>query len=573
MQPNQPSVSPNPDKKPDDTLLSTEALGSVHDVTSVTTESSNESEDLDQSPGTTITPTTITPTSAETPVAESPETITTSDSTPNITTPNDKAINNNESSDHTDKQPALAEAQPALPEPSQEHDSQTNNNPANPTSPTGEVASPPTASTFNAAGGQNNSKKKWLLLAIIAAILVIVLGLGYTFAFYLPNQPGNVFNQSLNNTAKGYDKLVTYINQVDSKKYKGSTINGSLKLSSEAVSADGTLNTQSYNGNATGTLNLDLAGEKISTNLRAITASGQKIPDVYLQANGVKSILDSLGMTNLDKLDGQWISVDHTLIDSTAKSSKVNANIPSEAQINDAMSKIGTVNHNYLLSTGSNAVLTNQKYLGKSTQDGRTVYGYTVGYNKTHLISYVQALGTALDKSSLNDWIKQVSGGKSASAVMTAPKVDQLSSNYTFTLYVDAKTKLPHSVHFPVNKDSSVKYYDLGLNYTGGNSYPFTLKAQANDNGTVTNFTLSFTLHTDTNKIDLGANVDVTSGSGGKTQISGTFAVTPSNTPVNVSAPAGAKPLNEVMQSFGLNGSDLSGLSDNSSATDLFTTQ
>lgn len=411
-------------------------------------------------------------------------------------------------------------------------------------------------------------KKRWLIPTLVALTILIALGGGYIFAFYLPNQPGNVFAHSLKNTADGYDDLVGYEQLQASRQYKGSTTSGTLKLTGQDFSADGNFSLDSSGNNMVGTANLDLAGEKLSANIRSLVANGQTLPDTYVQVNGVKPMLDVLGLNKYDNLDGQWVAIDHTLLQSLSNNAQTgHVSTPTAAQIQDALTKIGTVNRTYLLSTQSNtAVLVNKKYLGKSKQDGREVYGYTVGYNKAHLKAYVAALGQALDGSSLNTWVKQASG-KSISSALQPSRIDSLDGNYTFTMYVDAKTKLPHAVRFPDASDMR-NYLQFGLNYTGGKSYPFTLRLQTNGIDTPVVFTATATLDTSANKLSIVASLDISGSSPMK--IATSFTTVPSNQAVQVAAPSGAVPIAQVLAQLGFSSGATSGSSSMFDTSNLF---
>jgi len=393
-------------------------------------------------------------------------------------------------------------------------------------------------------------KKHWLVPGIAVAVAVILLAGGYTFAFYLPGQPSNVFSQSLNNTAKGYDSLVSYTKTETGKHYKGRETSGTLKVTGSGFAGDGSFSTQTSGTNGTGTLNLNLEGEKLTANLRSITAQGQTVPDVYFQVNGAKSLLDKFGFSTLDNLDGQWLSVDHTIFEGASQGTLKLTATPTAAQLEDAMTKVSAVNKDYLLSTKSDeAVLINKKYLGKSQQDGHTVYGYTVGYNAAHAKAYIIALGTALDSSSLNDWVKQISGGKSASSLLDAQGINSTPSDDTFTMYVDAKTKLPRVLHF-IDKSELSNYLDLGLNYTGGGAYPFTFKIRTKDGGTVTTADATFTLNTTTNQISGQATLNEDGDN--PIKVVATLSSKPNNSTEQITAPTGAKSINDVLNGLGL---------------------
>ena len=417
----------------------------------------------------------------------------------------------------------------------------------------GTITPPP----FPQPAPQGGKGRKKLWLSVGSTVGVLLLAGGLVFGYYLPNTPGGVYKAGLSHTAKGYDKLLDYMSAQQGKHYKGYSASGSLKIITPEASGDGNFTAQSDGANSTGQLNVDLASQKFAANFRTVEAKGQDEPDLYFQVSGLKPFLDSYGLNSLDSLDGQWISVDHTLIESAVAqgaAATTAATTPSYAQIQDALKKIGAVNKQYLFATDKgHAVLVNEQYLGKSTQDGRPVNGYKMGYNKANLKSYVGAVGRALNDSSLNAWVKQTTGKSTSEALDLADlqkSIDSAKSNYTFTLYVDTKTKLIHKLHFPDASNPVNSWFETGLGYTGGSKYPFFLTIYQKEGSTVTNVKLQFTLDTSTNEIVADIGGQETGDGSVKVNLHGTFK--PSNSTVQVTAPAGAKPIVQVLQSLGL---------------------
>jgi hypothetical protein len=392
-------------------------------------------------------------------------------------------------------------------------------------------------------------------------VLILLLAGGYVFAFYLPNTPANMYKTALSRSNIAYDRLVNYATTTQAAHYKGFTANGSFKLTSASGSGDGTFSAASDGNNSQGNVNVDIFGEKVNVNYRALLATGQTTPDVYLQVKGIKTTLDSVGLKQLDNLDGQWISIDHTIIETglanvqgTTGTKKTAA--PSYADVKDAMVKFGDVNQKYLFTTDSQyAVLKNEQYLGKSTQDGRTVAGYKVGYDKAHLKSYLDAVGAALDDSGLGKWYNQTNHKTLSSSLQledAKKSVDKAKSDYTFNMYVDTKTKLIHKVHFADTKDPANNWFELGLNYVGGNKYPFVFDFHGKEDGSTDVAHMAMTLDSSTNKIDVQLN------GSSKSDTTTTFTLNmtakPTNDTLSVTAPKGAKSIMSVLNSLGLGG-------------------
>jgi hypothetical protein len=429
------------------------------------------------------------------------------------------------------------------------------------------------ASVGSAGGG----KKRGLLLALVVVAVLVLGAAGYVFGYYLPNKPAAVYSSSLEKGGKALDALIDYSNTASKKDYKSYNFTGSMQVKSSGVSFDGTL-TGGFDpeGNADVKLNADILGQKMSANVRSVHAEGTNSPDLYVQLSGIKSMLDQYGLKSLDSLDGQWIGIDHTLLDTYAAALDESAagaisgsKTPTPEQVEDALAKVQTVNKDYIFTTNSDkAVLTNAKYVAAETKDGRATLRYTVGYSKEHLQAYVNALKSALNSSKLNDWSKDANDGKNLSEMVDFNSLNasirDANSNYTFDIWVDKTTKLIRTVQFTEPSDKS-STFALTQGYTGGDEYPFTLtfSGKNSESGETESASVNLTLNTSTNKTS-----GVMKLSEGSTSAKLDFAVTPSNDTLKVTAPAGAMPVTNLLSMFGL-GSDSSLLSSELSSSEF----
>jgi len=416
------------------------------------------------------------------------------------------------------------------------------------------------------AGG---GKKRGLLLAAVVAAVLVLGAAGYVFGYYLPNRPSAVYSSSLEKSGKALDALIDYSNTATKKGYKSYSFTGSAQVKSSGVRFDGTL-TGAFDpdGNADIKLNADILGQKMAANLRSIHVDGTNSPDLYVQVSGIKSMLDQYGFNSYDSLDGQWIAVDHTLLDTYAASLSESAagavsgsKTPTPEQVQDALAKVQAVNKDYIFTTNSDkAVLTNAKYVAAETKDGRATCHYTVGYSKEHLQAYVNALKSALNSSKLNDWSKEANDGKNLSDAvdfdMLNASIKQANGNYTFDIWVDKTTKLVRTVQFTDPSDKS-STFALTPGYTGGNEYPFTFtfNGKNSESGDTESASFKLTLNTGTNKSSGVLNL-----SEGSTTATVDFAVTPSNDAPKVTAPSNAMPVTNLLSMFGFgsDGNDLS---------------
>jgi hypothetical protein len=411
------------------------------------------------------------------------------------------------------------------------------------------------------------SKKKLWLTVVGTFVVLLLLAAGYVFAFYLPNTPSHIYGAALKNSGLALDKLVDYSKAQQQADYKSASVDGTVHVKSPGGSYDLTTS-GSFDKKANASFNMqaDVVGEKINANVRSVVAKGNTSPDVYVQVSGIKSFLDSLGMSNFDSLNGQWVVIDHTLIDTYTSSLKKDlgaqsdmsnaSGVPTYAQLQDALVKAQTVNKQYIFATGgSKAVLTGETFVGKETVSGRTVNHYKVGYNKAHLQAYVTALGQALDSSQLNDWSKQANDGKSLSKEMDLSSlqdsIKNAKSDYKFDLWVDTRTKLISKVKFTDIHDKS-SFFTFSQNYTGGNTYPFAFEVNGKDSdGNAEDDSFGLKLNTATNKVSFNFS-GTTTASDGTTSATGNFDLTPGKDYVKVTAPKNAKSITNILMSLGL---------------------
>jgi hypothetical protein len=395
-------------------------------------------------------------------------------------------------------------------------------------------------------------------------LVILLLAAGYVFAFYLPNTPSHLYGDALTNSGKAVDKLIDYSKQESEANYKSWSFSGAVHVKSSSGSYDVNL-AGTLGKNMDGSLqsNIDALGEKVNVNVRSVVASGNTTPDVYFQVTGIKQLLDGFGLKQYDSLDGKWIVVDHTLLETYESAAKhaagggSGANItPTNAEVQNALDKAQAVNKQYIFTTnGSTAVLTNEKYLGKTTLNGQAADHFQVGYNKAHLEAYVMALGKALDSSQLNHW-STTADKKSLSQLLNISSLQQsvkrANTKYTFDMWVDTKTPLVSKVSFTdPYKSSSV--FSIAQNYTGGSTYPFVMTYNGKDGTNPDKGTLNLTLNTRTHQTAF-ALADNEQSSSGNTTSTANFTLTPSNKSVTVTAPKGAESIDKLLISLDLGG-------------------
>jgi hypothetical protein len=427
------------------------------------------------------------------------------------------------------------------------------------------------------------------LPVIIAGVVFVLAGSGAAayFGYIVPNKPENVWKTALKNTAEGYNTLVGY--QQNNKAHTTAVVKGSYKVSG-AFATDGTIDAKADTKTNNADIKFDVGAvtSRINVEARVIGSANSKNPDIYIKASGFKGLSSALGQYGpmLDGLDGQWIAVDHTLLDNLESSalsgsgssvSPTNVTDLTQDDLAQIYKAVGDVDQQYLLTTDTNkAVLTVVKTVGKEKQDGRTVYHYQVGLNKQHTKDYANALVDRLQNTPLSKVLdgKKLRDSIDMNSVISA--IDKIKDSDTADVYVDTGTKLIRTVRF-TDAQNTQTYVELKMPYLSGDQIPLTLTMHdVSDSGEASIATLGFNVNGKKDTADVNIDIDVPGSAKGDKHTIGNvkLSVTGSTDTVTVDKPTGAKSLNEIIgQLMGGTGTDnlFGGAGSASSVTDYST--
>ncbi len=485
-----------------------------------------------------IKPTIISPTTEPSPVAETPVPVSTS---PPTDAPQVTPITPTPITDVPAAMPAPAEPTPPAP--------------TEPAAPVASGGMPPQPIVDSAT--KPKSLKKIL---IIIAIIVAVLGGGaaaFYFGYYA--NPSVVYKQSLSNTSIGYDRLVKYVEDQAGQPTKGYTGSGSYNYTSSGFDSKGTMTFKGDESNAELTLGVGIGPNTVTADLVTIGANAAS-PEAYFKVGGLDSLSQLLGASGssygpaLNKLNNAWISVDPSLIDGLTQSSASNtaSKPPTNTQIVDEMKAAGKVNKDYLYSTSKDkAVLTVVKKYGVETVDGHKTYHYQVALNKDHVKKYIIAQRDALKASKMADWLKKngYDGAVYSYFDLMSQSADDIKSSDTFGLWSDMSQRIVYKVRFNDATNPATNYVDLGLNYKGGDDYPFFITAQSKTGKDVTTTNFIASLNTKTGNV--GFKLGVKGAGSSSENFTADFNMKPSTNKVTIVKPTGAVPLSQVLQQLG----------------------
>lgn len=398
-------------------------------------------------------------------------------------------------------------------------------------------------------------KSKRFLVPVVATLLILGGAAAYYFGYYM--NPSLIYSQSLKNTGKGYDKLIDYIDTQSQSKNKSYTGNGSYAYKSADFSTDGRVAFKADGTNGELTFDVGAGITRVNTEIRAIKSSGTT-PDVYIKASGIKGLGAFTGSPEIDaavnKLDNTWVLIDHSLIDTIANSAAgEEVKSPSREEAMDALRAFSEVNQDYVFTADKDkSVTTVVKNHGVETVAGHKVYRYTATLQKENVKKYIDAQREALKGSKLGAWLKKNKYDKTTYAEFDNAKksANKIKSSYTFDVWMDVDKRIIYKVRLPDEKDSANNYADIGLDYKGGDSYPFFISGRGKEDGQLTTGSLVATLNTKTNVMTFKMNVKADGRYGGT--LTGDFTYRPGVKNIKIEKPAGAKTLAQVMSEMGL---------------------
>lgn len=423
----------------------------------------------------------------------------------------------------------------------------------------GSAGAAPVTPAARTPGGRFRSSKP--ILALIAAAVVLIGVLIWYFGYY--TNPSVVYRQSLSRTGKGYDKLVDFVDKQQTLASNGYSGDGTYNVKVGDFSTDGKI---AYKGNGKDTdltFDVGLEATRINADIRTIHSSGAT-PDVYVKATNIKGLGTVLGLPDMDanlaKLDDTWIVIDHTFIDNlsglaTDQADATKYKGPTHDQVLDEARAFGRVNQQYLFSTDKNRAVTRVvKSYGTEKVDGRKTYHYKIAFRKENVKKYIYAQRDALKASKLNDWLKQNHYDKDVYASFndSAASTKDIKASDTYDVWMDASQRIVYKIRFPDKTNPAENYADVGLDYKGGDSFPFFISGKFKDSSDKGTFSFVTTLNTKTSDTAFKFDMQASGTDGGN--ITASMHFKPNTTPPKIATPTGAKQLSEALSDLGLSG-------------------
>ena len=301
-------------------------------------------------------------------------------------------------------------------------------------------------------------KKKFILFGGLGAFLLVGGTAAFAFLWYIPNMPNNVWNTGFNRTGDQVDFVIKKLDDPKSLttlEKNQVTLKGSLKMDTASYGID--LNTKYDKTNTNSTVKVDAASQEkdgtynINAELRTQVITDAIFPNIYFKISGFSSLgLDSV-YPNVNKYDGKWIAVEQDYLkqfegDNATKKGQENV---TQKDVMSIVNDANTVSQEYVFTSDTKkAVVQKVSFVGTEKSEGITANHYKAKLNETNVKAYCNAM---VDKLSQNASVKKISTQTDEEFAKTVKEekdsCDKTKvSGETFDLWIDKSIKVLHKV-------------------------------------------------------------------------------------------------------------------------------
>lgn len=402
-----------------------------------------------------------------------------------------------------------------------------------------------------------NFRSPLILIPFILILFTATVSAAY-FGYYL--NPKVIWSESLANTAEGYNALINYASKQNQTSYKGFNLTGALNIHTASNNYSGSLNSTVSGVSSISQIKANLGAGTVTILVKTVKVSNSQEPDTYININGLNSLglgIVSGGSNIASKLDGQWIQINHSLLQSLISQVKQNSTEPpnfyslSSTDLINSFVALGKINNKYIFTTNKNNSVTYvSKYLGFQTINGIRTYHYRVGFNKNNLKNYLKAVRNSLSGSSFGSWLSantKISINNLLNYNQLQTDVNKLNNADTVDVWMNVNSRIVYKVRIYPQSNSNSQYIDVGINKVVDNQYPFFLDFVSNTKKLDLTLNYNSTLNTTTNKIDINFGLKTNTST-----VNGSLGYTPTNNNINIQPPSSSETLQVLMNQLGL---------------------
>lgn len=405
----------------------------------------------------------------------------------------------------------------------------------------------------------SGSKKKKIIIGSSVIAVLIALVAVYIFAFYLPNQPDNIFKSGISRTGKATEKIVNEAlekEKIDS--LSKAEVSGSLEVKGNGADYSGSFSSKFDNKNSDSNIKYNAEGSEISAQIIAKLPDSKLYPDVYFKINGLSAIGLGEFMPELVKYEDKWI---HASSDYLAQNIPAQEETEENIEVNkDDIAELvkiaNSTTKEYLFSVEPDkALIENKGYVGTEKLDNDiTANHYNVALNVENSKKYCTALVERIMSSEAYKRLPTINKDNidkdKADAVKNCQETseDEFADDNKFDLWIDKKTKLIHKARF-TEKDKPGEYFEIGQNYKSGDDIPLFMIVHSDEDSLDIKVNLDMNMKNTTAK----GSVDASYGADNeKYSIKGHLEFKPLSGEVNPESPTNTVPIDEILSLFGL---------------------
>lgn len=416
-------------------------------------------------------------------------------------------------------------------------------------------------------------KNKKFAVAGSVVLLVGLLAAGFIFGWYLPNRPKNVYSTGISRTGEVMERLVLDSVKVENLKVlENSSLDGAVDFKSDSSNFNAKFSSKYDVKSSDSSLDSSFSksnepekkiGLKFLTNL----PEGAYLPNIYFKLSGLAALSADEYYSGLEAYDDKWIAATSEYLQSfLPKEEGADTGNFSNQDAAELATMTAKKTREYLFSTDPNkAVLTQKSFVATEESEGLRANRYKVGINKTNAKKYCKELASEVLSSKA---YKRLSGSgdeaikeqKKSAETSCNESVDGIDNDSVFDLWVDKKRKLIHKVRFSDKADKNT-YLEIGQLYKGGDKLPFFVNFKSDKD----KYNGRFDLETDTKKNVTAGKLDIRQSGDGSYTLKVNFTFKPYTGEVKIEKPAGAIPIQEVLEKLGAG--DLLSRSDNTAST------
>lgn len=412
---------------------------------------------------------------------------------------------------------------------------------------------------------KQSSRKSKLIVVLASIFSLFMLGLGAAaYNEVVLNNPDRIWDQAINNTASGFDTISKQLNE---NAAKGGRVKGTITVT-EPIVASGSIEGSWYEKDAEFMSETSISGVKINSDVRVVGGEEGQKSEIYIKLDGLDSVASLLDLIQpelssvVSEINGNWYLLDDSLVNNTLPESEDLQSItltPEElASISEKINNL--IRERLLSSDESKSVVVVEEAVGREDFEGKDTYKYIAKIQKQQLTDFINAFQEVFQGTQLENLLQDglTDENNPVDAVQTDELLSKLNSFDANTIraeaWVDMDTKYFRNVRIPITLDDSnnITYIDFGLDYDGGDVFPFSIKISENTDaeGVSTSLEITAALNKATNEIILGFNINSNEGEQ-KISAKANLNLTPSNEPIEVEVPEGAKNASELLNMLG----------------------